>query len=262
MDTSVRLSWKWLVGQGALVLLLGIAAIFFPAGTAVAFAFLWGAWALLDSAASFTAAFSRGAPAWARVLGIVIGVVALLAAVFAILRPFYTLGILTWLLGIWLLARGVVELVSVLRPNPWQARLMLAASAVLDIVLGILFFLNPGRGVVSLIIVFGVLAMIWGITTLIAGLVLRSHGNRPEAVDLTADGSGWGAAMARSSGAPATRATTPGRHTAPVPTDAPSPTPSPVASEVAPGLDPGVSPEATTDLPDDLPEPPARPATS
>lgn len=182
MDTTPNLSWKWLVGQGLLVLLLGVAAIFFPAGTAVAFAILWGTWALLDAAASFAAAFARGIPVWARVLAVVIGVVALLAAVFAILRPVYTLGILTWLLGIWLVARGLVGLASLFRPRPWPARLLLGATAVLDLVLGVLFFLNPGRGVISLIFVFGVLAMIWGITTIAAGVALRHQGNLPDDV--------------------------------------------------------------------------------
>lgn len=171
----VQFSWKWLVAQGVLGVLFGLAALVFPIAALASFALLWGVWALLDGVTSLTQAFAKGQSVGTRVLLGVLALVSLFAALFAILRPFTTVGALTWFLGIWLVVRGAGELVAVFGKHPAKVRLLIGLSAVLDIALGILFFLNPGRGAMSLTVVLGILALVWGVSTIVAGIVFRSQ---------------------------------------------------------------------------------------
>lgn len=166
-------SWKRLVLQGVLGILFGAAVLVFPFAALASFALLWGVWAMLDGAASLSEVSRKVHGTGTRVLYGVMGVVALAAGVFAVLRPFLTVGALTWVLGLWLLARGVAELVAAVPKQSAKSRILLALAAVLDIALGLLFFLNPGGSAMSLTVVFGLLALAWGIVAVITGVAVK-----------------------------------------------------------------------------------------
>ena len=176
MQLLWELSWKWLVVQGVLGILFGLAAVVFPIETLSAFVLLWGLWALLDGFVSLGEAFARGRSRGTRLLFALLGVVAVAAGAFAVLRPFDTVQALTWVLGVWLLVRGVGELVAAFGRHSGRVRALVLLGAVLDLALGLLFFLNPGGGATSLTVAFGVLALVWGVVALASGIVLRSQG--------------------------------------------------------------------------------------
>lgn len=171
----VQLTWKWLVVQGVLGLLFGLAILVFPIAALASFALLWGFWALLDGASSLAQVFAKGQSVGTRILLSVLALVSILAGIFAVLRPFVTVGALTWFLGIWLVVRGVGELVAVFGKHPAKVRILLFLGAALDIALGFILFLNPGRGAMSLTVVLGILALVWGVTTVVAGIVFRAQ---------------------------------------------------------------------------------------
>jgi uncharacterized membrane protein HdeD (DUF308 family) len=103
----------------------------------------------------------------------VLGVIALLAAFFAIFSPAVTAVTLTWILGIWLIVRGVFEAVGAFTTNHMTPRWILLLSAVLSILLGILFAANPGAGAVGIAVTLGVVALLWGATFVVAGFSVR-----------------------------------------------------------------------------------------
>ena len=103
------LGWKMLLVRGAIGIVFGILAIAWPISTAIALALLWGIWALVDGIGSIVQAFqreSRGSRVWL----VLLGVIAILAGCFAITSPGMAAKTLTWILGIWLIIRGVFEL--------------------------------------------------------------------------------------------------------------------------------------------------------
>ncbi|MFE2089155.1 HdeD family acid-resistance protein [Streptomyces sp. NPDC059460] len=160
-------------------MLFGIAAMAWPIDTAIALALalLWGFWALLDSAGAFAQAVDRDTPSPARVLLIVMGLIALVAAFFAIFSPGVAAVTLTWILGIWLIVRGVFELLGAFNASNATPRGLLLASAAVDVLLGILFAANPGRGAVSIAFVLGLVAFVWGVIFLVTGFVVRKQVN-------------------------------------------------------------------------------------
>jgi uncharacterized membrane protein HdeD (DUF308 family) len=171
----LNVSWKMLLVRGVIAIVFGIIAIAWPIETAIAFALLWGIWALVDGIGSLVQAFQPGATTGSRLLLIVMGVIALVAAFFAILSPGVAAVTLTWILGIWLIVRGVFELAGAFAASTSTPRWLLVLSALIDIVLGILFAANPGKGAVGIAVVLGIVAIAWGAAFIAAGFVMRKH---------------------------------------------------------------------------------------
>ncbi len=140
----LAVGWKHLVVRGVLGIIFGILAMAWPLTTVIALAFLWGCWALVDGVSSIWQAFQPEARS--RVWLVVMGVLALLAAFFAIARPAVTAVALTWILGIWLIVRGVFELVGAFASTVSTPRWLLVLGGIFSLLLGFLFTANPGTG--------------------------------------------------------------------------------------------------------------------
>jgi uncharacterized membrane protein HdeD (DUF308 family) len=80
---------------------------------------------------------------------------------------------LTWILGIWLVARGVFELVGAFASTVATPRWLLALSGVLSILLGFLFTANPGAGAVTVAFWLGLTALAWGAALVAVGVSVR-----------------------------------------------------------------------------------------
>jgi uncharacterized membrane protein HdeD (DUF308 family) len=168
----MTVGWKMLIVRGVIGVVFGILAIVWPISTAIALALLWGFWALMDGIGSLTQAFrpeSRGSRFWLALMG----VIALLAAFFAIFSPAMTAVTLTWILGIWLIVRGAFEAVGAFSSAMATPRWLLFLSAALSILLGILFVANPGAGAVGIAVLLGVTALMWGAAFVVGGLAVR-----------------------------------------------------------------------------------------
>lgn len=153
--------------------------LFWPISTALALVTLWGIWAAVDGVSSLAQAFSQGIAGLTRAALAVMGVLALLAAVFAIFHPVQAAVTLTWVLGIWLIARGLAELVLAFGETGTTPRWVLVLGAVVDFLLGVLFAANPGRGALGIAWVLGLVALVWGVAFLAVGLMLRKQSGQP-----------------------------------------------------------------------------------
>jgi uncharacterized membrane protein HdeD (DUF308 family) len=169
----LNLSWKMLMVRGALAIVFGVLAIAWPIETAVALAFLFGVWALVDGAGSFAQAFEKNMPTSGRILLIVMGFAALIAAFFAIFSPAVAAVTLTWILGIWLIVRGAFEVFASFSASRDAPRWLLLVSAAVDVILGVLFVANPGTSAVAIAWVRGITAVVWGVAFVAIGFVVR-----------------------------------------------------------------------------------------
>ena len=157
----LNVGWKLLLVRGVIAILFGIVAIAWPVTTAIALALLWGFWALFDGVGSLVQAFqpeSRGSRVWL----VIMGLIALAAAFFAIFSPAVTAVALTWILGIWLIVRGVFEAIGAFSSSLLMPRWLLLLGAALSLLLGVLFVSNPGRGAVGIAVWLGITAVVWG----------------------------------------------------------------------------------------------------
>lgn len=169
-------AWKTLVVRGVLAVVFGVVAILWPTSTATALVFVWGFWALLDGIGNLAQA-ARPGPGPMRLAFAVMGLIALVAAFFALFSPAVTAVTLTWILGIWLIVRGVIEVVTSFFDSRPAPRGLMLLGAALDFVLGILFVANPGASVVGIAVLLGITALAWGAVFVTVGLMLRKHGS-------------------------------------------------------------------------------------
>jgi uncharacterized membrane protein HdeD (DUF308 family) len=168
-------AWKLLLLRGVIGVLFGIVAIAWPISTVVALVVLWGVWALVDGIGLATEALRQGTTG-ERLLAGVMALVAVLAGLYAIFHPGATAVVLTWIVGIWLLVRGLFEVVRAFaRSLPGSTRAMLVVSALVDFLLGGIFVAHPGKSAIGVTTLLGVVAVVWGGVLIVLALVVRSQ---------------------------------------------------------------------------------------
>jgi uncharacterized membrane protein HdeD (DUF308 family) len=161
MPDWMTLKWTALFARGLVGIAFGVVAMAWPDETIAVLVVLWGCWALLDGAIALSAVVVLPGTG-AKVIAGLAGVVSLLAAFFAIVRPGLAAATLTWFLGIWLLVRGILEILNAFATDVPNGRWALAAGGVLDGVIGVLFMANPGTAVLGIAFLLGLLALLWG----------------------------------------------------------------------------------------------------
>lgn len=111
----VGVQWGWLLAEGIVTVVMGVLALFFPAGAVLGFVLAVAAWAFLSGgmmvAASFRLREGRG---W-MLLG---GAVSLLWGLLLVAAPFLGALVLTWWLAAYAFAFGVAMLVLAWRLRP------------------------------------------------------------------------------------------------------------------------------------------------
>jgi uncharacterized membrane protein HdeD (DUF308 family) len=167
-------AWKLLLLRGVIGIVLGIILVAWPQATIVVLMVLVGIWALIDGIGLAAQVFDKGAGAGQRVLFGVMALVALVVALVAIFRPGLAASAVTWFIGIWLLVRGLFELVGAFSSTVAAPRWLLVVGALLDLVLGWLFVANPGNSAKAVAVVIGILAIAWGVVFVVLALAARS----------------------------------------------------------------------------------------
>ena len=172
----LSIGWKVLVARGAAALVFGVLAMAWPLETATALALLWGVWAIADGVGSLAQGFWPGAGSGSRWLLVAMGAIALIAGIVAVTSPKVTAVALTWILGIWLIARGIFELAAAVMSSTAVPRGLLALAGLVDLLLGVLFAANPGKSAVGIAFLLGLVAFVWGLVFVLVGLWVRREG--------------------------------------------------------------------------------------
>ena len=167
-------AWKLLLLRGVIGIVLGIILVAWPQATIVVLMVLVGIWALIDGIGLAAQVFDKGAGTGQRVLFGVMALVALVVAMVAIFNPDKAASVITWLVGIWLLVRGVFELVGAFSSTVATPRWLLVLGALLDLVLGWLFVTHPGQSAKGIAVLIGILAIAWGVVFVVLALAARS----------------------------------------------------------------------------------------
>lgn len=168
--------WWAVVLRGAMGIVFGLLALIWPDVTVLVLVVLFGAYALVDGVIALMAAIgggrtSSGSRGWLAVEGVAGVVLGILTFVW----PGVTALVLLWLIAAWALVTGVLEIMAAVRlrreiDNEW----FLGISGALSIVFGILLAVWPAAGALTLVVLIGIYAIIFGIVLVVLGLRLRS----------------------------------------------------------------------------------------
>jgi uncharacterized membrane protein HdeD (DUF308 family) len=162
MSLSTSLRWR-----GLLAIVIGIVSVAWPNITVGAFVVLFAVYA-------FVAAFSDGARAFASdragpVFGwLLLALLSFAAGVVALVWPGPTALVLTVWIAAWAFVTGVIEVAMAFGQDETAGeRAMWALGGLISIALGIVLFIRPDIGAVSLATVFGLFSIVYGISALV-----------------------------------------------------------------------------------------------
>lgn len=182
MITILSRIWWAVALRGAAAIVFGLIALLWPGLTLTTLVFVFGFFALLEGFVTLIGMFTGASPRpwWSQLLG---ALLSLAAGFIAIFTPAITALALLYVVAFWAILRGITDIVSAIElrkeiDNEW----FLALSGVLSVVLGVLFILMPGVGILSLLWLLGVYVLVIGIVLVVLGFRMRGTMKRLEKV--------------------------------------------------------------------------------
>ena len=186
--------WWLLALRGVVAVLFGILALAWPGVTITALVFLFGFYALVDGLVSIASAFMpdrrTGAKRlWDNLTGagrltgferlwlVLVGIAGIVFGLMAFVWPGITALVLLYLIAFWAIFIGVMQILAAVRlrreiDNEWW----LIVGGAAAVVFGVIAFVDPGTGALSLVWLIAVYAILFGVTLL--ALALRLRGGR------------------------------------------------------------------------------------
>jgi uncharacterized membrane protein HdeD (DUF308 family) len=161
---------------GVLALIIGIVAIAWPGITILALVIMFAIYAFMDAGLQTMRAFSSRSAG--PVLGhLLLALVGLAAGLFALAWPAPTAYVLVIVVASWALVGGAAECLAGFQAGESAGtRALFLLSGLVSFVFGVLLFARPGVGAVTLALLFGLYALIYGFSQITAGIQLRQVG--------------------------------------------------------------------------------------
>jgi uncharacterized membrane protein HdeD (DUF308 family) len=167
--------WWWtFIIRGLVAVAFGVLAFLAPGWGIAVLVALFGAWALVDGVTGLVGGIrSRGRDrSWW--LSILEGIVGIVAGVFAFLFPVAAAGALIFIIAAWAIVTGVFEIVAAIRLREQiKGEFWLGLAGVTSILYGVVIYLFPAAGALSIVWLIGSFAIAFGVFLLILGWRLR-----------------------------------------------------------------------------------------
>jgi uncharacterized membrane protein HdeD (DUF308 family) len=167
--------WWWtFILRGILAIAFGVLAFLAPPLGIGVLVGLFAAWALIDGVTGLWEGIqSRGSDrSWW--LAILEGVVGIVAGILALLFPVFAAEALVLIIAAWAIVTGIFEIVAAIRLREQiRGEFWLGLAGVASILFGVVLFLFPAAGALSLVWLIGSFAIVFGVFLLVLGWRLR-----------------------------------------------------------------------------------------
>jgi uncharacterized membrane protein HdeD (DUF308 family) len=175
MRLSLVNNWWSLVLRGIVGILLGIMTFAWPGVTLLGIVLLFGAYALITGIVSLVGAVQamQARERW----GVLVleGLIGIGAALVTMFWPKITLLALVYVIGVWAIITGVLEISAAIRLRRYiRGEWLLALAGVASVVFGFLIMMAPVAGALVIALWFGIYAFCFGVIMLILGIRLHS----------------------------------------------------------------------------------------
>ena len=165
-----------LIARGILAVITGIIALAWPSVTVLALVILFAVYAFMAAGLQAARAFSsrKAGPVLGHLL---LGLVDLAAGVIALVWPKPTALVLVIVVAAWALVGGFFEVFAAFQSGETAGtRTLFILGGLVSILFGVLLFARPGVGAVTLALLFGLFALIYGVSQITTGIELRRTG--------------------------------------------------------------------------------------
>jgi uncharacterized membrane protein HdeD (DUF308 family) len=183
VNQDARAVW-WIAGLvGLLSIAAGVIVLVEPSISLATLAVITGIYFLIDGIFEIARAIAGATPS--RGLLALLGAISAIAGVLLIRHPIQGVVAIALLVGLWLLAIGIVHLVRAFEEH--DHRWMTVAIAVVEIIAGIVIVSSPGIGVATLALLVGISLIVRGLALCVLAWATRSvlhghgHGAAPAA---------------------------------------------------------------------------------
>ncbi|SMP81643.1 HdeD family acid-resistance protein [Noviherbaspirillum suwonense] len=175
MTEMLARSWRLLAMRGVITIVFGVLALTWPALTLLAFAALFAAYTLLIGAVMVVGALKGRTSNEDWWLPLMVGLASLGAGAIAIIHPDLTALVLLFVIGANAMITGVLDIATAigLRKTIRNEKLLIL-NGIASIAFGVLVFLFPTAGALTLGWLIGVFAMLSGILLLAFAFRLRA----------------------------------------------------------------------------------------
>lgn len=181
-----ELTWEWwlLLLIGALSIAAGVIVLAKPSDSLATLAVVAGIFMLLDGA--FELVYSLRRSTQNRGLVALLGVLSLIIGILLIRHPLHGVAAIALLLGIWLVAVGVVRVVAAFETH--ERRAWNICVAAVEMIAGIVIVSSPHIGFATLALLAGIAFIVngvgmfmlgWGMHTLRSDALAPPHNVRP-----------------------------------------------------------------------------------
>lgn len=173
--------WWWVLIRGILAIVFGVIALFNPGSAILAFAIVFGAYALVDGIFSAVHAVRvrKELKAWGWLLaqGILSAIAGLIALTIPGLVGVFGGLVLLWTIVIWNVMHGIAGIRSAAGAPSGGAKTVGIIAGVLTILFGILLavlvLITPGAALLGLVWLIGIYAIVFGVMLVVAAIQAR-----------------------------------------------------------------------------------------
>lgn len=173
--TILSRNWWVFLLRGILAVIFGILAFIWPGTTLLTLIILFGAYALVDGIFAIiagVAGYGTTERWWAEVIE---GVLGMVIGLMTLLWPGATALVVLYFIAAWAIVTGILEIAAAIQMRRYiSGEWLLFLSGAVSVLFGVLLFIFPGAGALSLIAFIGAFAILFGILLIVLALRLRS----------------------------------------------------------------------------------------
>src|SRR4051812_32498575 len=168
-----RYWWIPLVA-GVLSVIVGVVALAFPGPTLLAVGIIFGAYlAAWGTMLVVESVMTHGEPTFARILGVIVGLIAVLTGLILLVRPGESVVTAALVLGFWWTLSGLMQIIRGIAMS--EGRTWNLVLGAIGLIAGIIILAQPEIGLVTLVWIVGIglllqgmveIAVAWGIRRL------------------------------------------------------------------------------------------------
>lgn len=174
MNQKLSAIWKLVLFRGVLAVAFGLLAIFLPSVTFSTIIMWLGAWLVINGILMTIAAWQQKANDRNWWITLIAGLVSIGLGVYTFLHPQVTGAAIIIYLALWSILTGIAEIVFAIRVRKLiTGEGWLIAGGAMSVLFGLLLLANPISGAITLTLILGIYALIFGIFLVILAMRIR-----------------------------------------------------------------------------------------
>ena len=147
-----------------------------PGIALLALVYIFALYALIDGITAVFVSFQERGNTSHWIALLVEGIVSIIIGILAFALPGITALVLLYLVAIWAIITGIMEIsAAFMRRLPVTQEWALGLAGVLSILFGIILFVRPGAGLLTILWLVGIYAIVFGVLLIVRSFQFRSH---------------------------------------------------------------------------------------